>query len=132
MRQQAGSPRRRRILVADDNVDSARSLGRLLELYGNDVSTAHNGLQAVEAAEAFQPEVILLDIAMPELNGYEACLRIRELPWGKNAILVAMTGYGQDEDKRQSHEAGFDLHLVKPVDMGAIKKLLSSLKAEMV
>lgn len=129
---QAGSSRRRRILVADDNVDSARSLGRLLELNGNDVRTAHDGLQAVKAAEAFQPEVILLDIGMPELNGHEVCRRIRELPWGRNATLVAMTGWGQEEDKRQSHEAGFDLHLVKPVDFVAIKKLLSSLKTEKV
>lgn|GEM_PF-297080 len=125
---QAGSSRSRRILVADDNVDSARSLGRLLELYGNDVRTAHDGLQAVKAAELFQPEVILLDIGMPELNGHEVCRRIRELTWGRNAILVAMTGWGQEEDKRMSQEAGFDLHLVKPVDFGAIKKLLSSLK----
>ncbi len=125
-----GSIRRRRVLVADDNVDSARSLGRLLELYGNDVRTANDGLQAVDAAEAFQPEVVLLDIGMPELNGYEVCRRIRAQPWGRNATLVAMTGWGQEEDKRRSYEAGFDLHLVKPVDFGAIKKLLSSLKTE--
>ena len=125
-----GSLRRLRILVADDNVDSARSLGRLLELNGNDVRTANDGMQAVEAAEAFEPEVVLLDIGMPELNGYEVCRRIREQDWGKNAILVAMTGWGQEEDKRLSQEAGFNIHLVKPVEFGVIKKLLASLKTE--
>ncbi|MBC7816165.1 MAG: response regulator, partial [Planctomycetaceae bacterium] len=125
-----GSFSRRGILVADDNADSVESLRQLLELLGNHVRTANDGLQAVDVAETFQPDVILLDIAMPKLNGYEACRRIRELPWGKNAILVAMTGWGQDEDQRRSQEAGFDLHLVKPVDPGALEKLLSSLKAE--
>lgn len=122
-----GMVRRRRILVADDNVDSAQSLGRLLELLGNEVRTANEGLQALSAAEAFRPHVLLLDIGMPNLNGYEVCRRIREQAWGQNAVLVAMTGWGQEEDRRQSHEAGFNLHLVKPVDFGAIKKLLSSL-----
>lgn len=121
-----GSSNRRRILVADDNVDSATSLGQLLELLGNDVSTANDGLQAVEVAEAFRPDVILLDIGMPKLNGYDACRRIREQPWGRNAVMVALTGWGQDEDKRRSQEAGFDVHLVKPVDHGALEKLLSS------
>ncbi|QDU27739.1 Autoinducer 2 sensor kinase/phosphatase LuxQ [Anatilimnocola aggregata] len=120
----------RRILVADDNLDSAESLGRLLKLLGNDVSTAHDGLQAVDVAEAFRPDVILLDIGMPKLNGYEACCRIREQPWGKNTIVVAMTGWGQDEDKRRSQAAGFNQHLVKPVDFVALEKLLLSLKAD--
>ena len=123
------SSRRRRILVADDNVDSAESLGMLLKLLGNDVSIANDGLQAVEVAETFRPDAILLDIGMPKLNGYEACRRIRELPWGKTAILIAMTGWGRDEDQRRSQEAGFDRHLVKPVDPSALEKLLS-LKAE--
>ncbi len=127
----AGAVRRRRILVADDNVDSAQSLGRLLGLIGNDVEIAHDGLQAVEAAEAFRPDVLLLDIGMPRLNGYEVCRRIRGQPWGRHVILVAMTGWGQEEDKRRSHEAGFNVHLVKPVDFRAIKQLLSSLKPEM-
>jgi PAS domain S-box-containing protein len=124
------SSSRRRILVADDNVDSAESLRELLEWLGNDVKTANDGLQAVVMAETFRPHVILLDIGMPKLNGHETCLRIREQPWGKNAILVAMTGWGQDEDKRRSQEAGFDHHLVKPVDPGALEKLWASSKAE--
>ncbi|HEY6528709.1 MAG TPA: PAS domain S-box protein [Cellvibrionaceae bacterium] len=118
------SSSRRRILIADDNVDSATTLGQLLELLGNDVSITHDGLQAVEEAERFRPDVILLDIGMPKLNGYDACGRIRQQPWGREALLVALTGWGQDDDKRRSKEAGFDVHLVKPVDLGALKKLL--------
>ncbi len=114
-----------RILVTDDNLDSAESLGMFLDLLGHEVSTANDGLQALELAERFRPEVILLDIGMPKLNGYEACRRIRETPWGKNAVLIAMTGWGQAEDKRRSLEAGFDHHLVKPVDPGALVKLLA-------
>jgi PAS domain S-box-containing protein len=119
-----------RILVADDNVDSAESLGMVLELLGNQVSIANDGLQALEMAERLLPEVILLDIGMPKMNGYEVCRRIREQPWGKNTILIAMTGWGQDEDKRLSQEAGFDHHLVKPVDPAALMKLLAGIKAE--
>jgi CheY-like chemotaxis protein len=123
---------RRRILVSDDNFDSAESLGHLLQLIGNDVRTANDGLQALDVAETFRPDVILLDIGMPKLNGYEACRRIREQPWGKNVVLVAMTGWGQDEDRRRSQRAGFDHHLVKPVDPAALEKLLGSSKATTV
>ncbi len=115
-----------RILVADDNVDSATSLAMMLELMGHEVRTAHDGLEAVAGAAAFRPEVILLDIGMPRLNGYDACRRIREQPWGKNVVIVALTGWGQDEDKRRSQEAGFDNHLVKPVEPAALDKLLAS------
>ena len=83
---------------------------------GNEIRTAHDGLEAVEAAEAFRPDVILLDIGLPKLNGYEACRRIREQPWGKDMVLVALTGWGQEEDRRRSEEAGFNHHMVKPVD----------------
>ena len=116
----------RRILVADDNQDSAEMLGIVLEMLGNSVNTANDGLKALEMAETFRPEVILLDIGMPKLNGYQTCRRIREKPWGKNALLIALTGWGQDEDKRQAQEAGFDHHMVKPVDPDALIKLLSS------
>ena len=115
-----------RILVADDNVDAAESMGLLLQLHGNEVITVHDGLKAIEVAETFRPDVILLDIGMPKLNGYETCRRIREQPWGKNAILIALTGWGQAEDKRRTREAGFDHHLVKPVDDTAVMKLLAS------
>jgi len=116
-----------RILVADDNLDSASSLARLLEHSGNEVHTAHDGLAAVEAAATFQPDVALLDIGMPKLNGHEAARRIREQPWGKAMVLIALTGWGQEDDRRRSREAGFDGHLVKPVDLGALTKLLFEL-----
>lgn len=114
-----------RILVADDNEDAADSLAMMLQIMGNEVRTTNDGLQAVEAAEAFRPDVILLDIGMPKLNGYEVCRRIREQPGGKKVVLIALTGWGQEQDKRRSQEAGFDHHMVKPVDPAALEKLLA-------
>jgi PAS domain S-box-containing protein len=114
-----------RILVADDNGDAARSLAMMLEVAGHEVRTARDGREAVEAAAAFRPELILMDIGMPNLNGYDACRRIRELPWAKNLLIVALTGWGQDDDRRRSQEAGFDSHLVKPVDPAALELLLA-------
>jgi PAS domain S-box-containing protein len=114
----------RRILVVDDIRDSADSLAMLLRLGGNEVQTAYDGLAAVEAAERLRPDVVLLDIGMPKLNGYEACRRLREQPWGQGLLLVALTGWGQEEDKRRTEEAGFDAHLVKPVDPNALMNLL--------
>ena len=116
---------RLRILVADDNVDSAESLAMLLTLEGNKTQTAHDGLQALDGAAAFRPDVILLDIGMPKLNGYEVCRLIRQQAWSKNMVVIALTGWGQEEDKRRSQEAGVDFHLVKPVDYAALKKLLA-------
>lgn len=98
----------RRILVVDDNRDSADSLAMLLRLTGNEVRTAYDGEVGVETAEQFRPQVVLFDIGMPKLNGYDACRRIRGEPWGKDLILIAMTGWGQDEDRRRTLEAGFD------------------------
>jgi len=121
------APTARRILVVDDNPDSAASLAMLLKLTGNETYTAHDGLEAVEAAETFRPDVVLLDIGLPKLNGRDAARRIREQPWGKNMVLVALTGWGQDEDRRRSQESGFDHHMVKPVDYAALMKLLSFL-----
>jgi PAS domain S-box-containing protein len=118
----------RRILIADDNADAAGSLAMVLELTGNEVRTARDGLEAVEAAAEFRPDLVLLDIGMPRLNGYDACRRFREQPWGKDAVIVALTGWGQEEDKRRSQEAGFDSHLVKPVEPAALEKLLAGLK----
>jgi PAS domain S-box-containing protein len=116
----------RRILVVDDNRDAATTLATLLKLTGNQTQTAHDGLEAVEAAETFHPDVILLDIGLPKLNGYDVCRRIRQQPWGKNTVLVALTGWGQDEDRRQSKDAGFDHHMVKPMDLAALTKLLAA------
>jgi CheY-like chemotaxis protein len=119
-----------RVLVVDDNVDSADSLAMMVQLMGNQVRTAHDGLAGLEAAAAFRPDLILLDIGMPKLNGYDTCRRIRAQPWGKNAVIVALTGWGQDEDKRRSQEAGFNLHMVKPVEPAAVEKLLAQLQSE--
>ena len=116
-----------RILVVDDNHDSAVSLAMLLKLAGHQTHTAFDGLAAVEAAAALMPDVVLLDIGLPKLNGYEAARKIREQPWGQGMVLVALTGWGQDEDRRKSHEAGFNGHLVKPVDHAELNKMLSEL-----
>jgi CheY-like chemotaxis protein/anti-sigma regulatory factor (Ser/Thr protein kinase) len=117
---------KRRILIVDDNQDSAMSLGMMLDLMGNDTCTAHDGLAAVEAAAEFRPDLILLDIGLPKLNGYDACCRIREQPWSKGMVIVALTGWGQEEDRRRSAAAGFDHHMVKPVEVGALEKLLAT------
>ncbi len=119
---------RRRILVADDNVDAASSMALMLTIMGNEVRTAHDGAEAVEAAAAFRPDLILLDIGMPKLNGFDACRRIRKQPGGENVVIIALTGWGQDEDKRRSQEAGFNGHLVKPVEPAAVDQLLAELK----
>jgi PAS domain S-box-containing protein len=119
-----------RILVVDDNTDAASSLAILLQMTGNETQMAHDGLEAVEVAEKFRPDVILLDIGLPKLSGYDACRRIREQPWGKSILMVALTGWGQEEDRRRSTEAGFNGHMVKPVDYTALMKLLVSRSVE--
>ena len=125
----AALPAHRRILVADDNQDSAESLALLLTLRGSEVRIAHDGWEAVEAAAAFAPDIVLLDIGMPRLNGYEAARKIREQDRrGERMVLIALTGWGQDEDRQRSTEAGFDFHLVKPVDFAALEQLLASLE----
>jgi CheY-like chemotaxis protein len=113
----------------DDNRDSADSLALWLELAGHDMRTAYSGQEALDVAEAFQPAVILLDIGMPGMNGYDVARRLREQPATLTAVLVAMTGWGQDEDRRRSQEAGFDQHLVKPVDPQSLKALLARIAA---
>jgi signal transduction histidine kinase/ActR/RegA family two-component response regulator len=116
----------RRVLVVDDNHDSADSLAALLKILGHEVTTAYDGAQAVETAAELRPEVVLLDIGMPVLDGFEACRRIREQPWGRDMHLIALTGWGQDDDRRRSREAGFDSHLVKPVDADELIRAVSS------
>ena len=118
----------RRILVVDDNRDSAESLAMLLKLTGHETHTAYDGLEAVAAAATVLPDMVLLDIGLPKLNGYDACRKIRQQPWGKGMVLIALTGWGQDEDRRKSQEAGFDGHLVKPVDHATLTKLLAELR----
>lgn len=119
----------RRILVVDDNVDAATTLSRLLRLSGHETYTVHDGVQALEAAVAFKPHVVLLDIGLPKLNGYEVARKIRGEPWGRSLVLIALTGWGQDEDRRKSSAAGFNAHIVKPVDYAALTKLLAELLA---
>ena len=116
-----------RILVVDDNRDGADSLSEMLNLMGNDTRTAYDGQQGVDIAEVYRPDLVLLDIGLPKLNGYEACRHIRQQPWGKDTVLVAVTGWGQDKDRRRTREAGFDHHLVKPVDPQDLITLLAKL-----
>jgi CheY-like chemotaxis protein len=116
----------RRILVVDDNVDAADSLGELLEMLGNEVRTAHDGEAGVAVAEQFRPDVMLMDIGMPKLNGYEAARRIRQHAWGQGILLVALTGWGQEDERKKSADAGFDHHLVKPVRLDDLTQLISA------
>jgi CheY-like chemotaxis protein len=115
----------RRVLVVDDNRDGAASMAMMLRLLGDDVRMANDGLEAVEAFESFRPEVILMDVGMPRLNGLEATRRIREHPSGKSCTIIAVTGWGQDGDVKLSREAGCNGHLVKPVTLADLEKLLS-------
>jgi signal transduction histidine kinase/CheY-like chemotaxis protein len=117
-----------RILIADDNRDSANSLAMLLKIMGHHTRIAYDGQEAVSAAAQFRPDVILMDIGMPKLNGNEACRCIRELPWTRQPIIVAQTGWGQEGDRQQTQAAGFDHHLVKPVEIAALVKVLASLQ----
>lgn len=116
----------RRILVTDDNVDAALTLANLLGMLGHEVRTAHDGAGAIEAAVAFRPDVIFLDIGMPRMDGYEACRRIRGLDQAPDPVIVALTGWGQAEDKRKAQEAGFDHHFTKPVDPARLEVLIGS------
>ncbi len=117
----------RRILVVDDNRDSATWMAMLLKLAGNETHTVYDGPEAVEAAATFKPEVVLLDIGLPKLNGYEVARKIREQPWGQAMVLIALTGWGQEEDRQKTKEAGFNTQLVKPVKHSILIKLLAEL-----
>jgi CheY-like chemotaxis protein len=113
------------ILVVDDNVDAAGSLVRLLKVSGHKTFVAHDGLTAIAEAKKHQPDVVLLDVGLPKLDGHEACRRIRSQPWGKTMLIVALTGWSQDEDRRKSKEAGFDAHMVKPLNFDELTRLLA-------
>ncbi|MGE3819331.1 MAG: PAS domain S-box protein [Isosphaeraceae bacterium] len=117
-----------RILVVDDSRDSALTMATVLRLLGNEVRTSHDGIEAVEAAREFQPDVILMDVGMPRLNGYEAARRIRDQPGGRDVTIFALTGWGQRGDQERSKAAGCDAHLVKPVDIHELEKLLAGVK----
>lgn len=121
----AGEGKGRRILIVDDNQDSAGSLAMLLQMSGNTVREAYDGPEAIDAAREFRPEVLLLDIGLPTLDGYEVCRRIREEPWGRDTLVIALSGWGQPEDRRKSEAAGFDHHMVKPVRHDQLAELLN-------
>jgi CheY-like chemotaxis protein len=128
-RQDSGySAVKRRLLVVDDNKDAAESMSMLLEMWGHQVVFAYDGPSALETAEQWQPEAVFLDIGLPGMDGYEVAERMRELPQGKAAVLIAITGYGQDDDRLRSLRAGIDHHLVKPVAPDALRSLIDSLQ----
>jgi CheY-like chemotaxis protein len=116
----------KRILVTDDNQDAAKSLSMLLRLNGHEVETVFDGESAVAKAETYRPDIMLLDIGLPDMNGYDVCRTIRQTPWGKSIRMVALTGWGQEQDRRNAREAGFDDHLVKPVDPQVLRRAVSA------
>jgi CheY-like chemotaxis protein len=115
-----------RILIADDNRDGADSLALVLRAYGHEVVTAYDGARAVREVRTFRPDVVLLDLGMPFMNGFEAARQIRATPEGRSVVLVAVTGWGQQKDREQTRDAGFDAHLVKPVDTSDIQHLVQA------
>jgi CheY-like chemotaxis protein len=121
-----GGRARGRVLVADDNRDAATTLAAVLEMYGYAVATAYSGAEALEAGARTRPQAVLLDIGMPGMSGYETARRIRLEAWGRRTILIAVTGWGQDDDKRKAQVAGFDHHLTKPVDSDDLDRLLAA------
>jgi CheY-like chemotaxis protein len=116
----------RRVLVVDDVPDSVRSLAALLRLDGNEVETAADGIEALAKARSFEPALILLDLGLPRMNGYDVCRSIRSHAWGKDIFIVAVTGWGQDGDRARSLAAGFNAHLVKPVGYETLRSVLAS------
>jgi len=114
----------RRVLLIDDNVDAAESLAQLLALSGHDARTAGDGAQAMRMAQEFKPEVVFCDLGLPGMNGYEVAKELRALPFGRDIVLAALTGYGQPADREKTAKAGFDAHLVKPVDPSVIESFL--------
>jgi PAS domain S-box-containing protein len=122
----------RKVLIADDNHDAAVTLSMLLQAMGHDTRVAHDGVEALEVAEDFHPHVVLLDLGMPKLDGCEAARRMASRPWARTALLVAVTGWGQDTDRQRTQAAGFHRHLVKPVDLDALGKLIDEADAQVV
>lgn len=122
------STRKRRLLVVDDNRDAAETMSMLLQMWGHEVAFVYDGPSALETAEQWQPEVVFLDIGLPGMDGYEVAERMRALPHARGAVLIAITGYGQDDDRLRSRRAGIDHHLVKPVAPDALRSLIDSLQ----
>ena len=116
-----------KILVVDDNVDSAESLALLLSMGGHETQVAHDGAAAMDAAAQFLPDVMLLDLGLPKIDGLEVCRRVRREPWGRTMAMVALTGFSQDRDRLEAESAGFDRHMVKPIDYDALVRTLDTL-----
>jgi CheY-like chemotaxis protein len=119
---------KRRLLVVDDNRDAAEIMSMLLQMWGHEVAFAFDGPSALQTAERWQPEAVFLDIGLPGMDGYEVAARLRELPHAKDAVLIAITGYGEDDDRLRSRRAGIDHHLVKPVAPDTLRSLIDSLQ----
>jgi CheY-like chemotaxis protein len=115
---------RRRVLVVDDNADSVSSLAMMLDLMGHETAVANDGDEALRVAEAFRPDAIFLDIGLPKMSGHDVARAIRAQPWGKDVVLIAISGWGQPDDMRRSLEAGFNYHLAKPAERGVVERLL--------
>jgi CheY-like chemotaxis protein len=118
------------VLIVDDNQDNVDSLRLLLGLMGHNVRVALEGMEGIRVAEEFRPDVVLLDIGMPNLDGHEVCRRIRAHDWGRSMVLIAQTGWGQDEDRRRTQAAGFDWHLVKPINHAALTEMLARISGK--
>jgi CheY-like chemotaxis protein len=116
----------RRILIVDDDRDGVASLSMLLTMVGHETSIAHDGLEAVDVAAKFQPHIVLLDLGLPKFDGYEVCRRIRAADWGRSMMLVAVTGWGDEAHRKQALDAGFDMHLVKPVSAEVFMTVLAA------
>jgi len=116
-----------RVLLVDDNVDTADTVAELARVWGHEVVVAHDGRTAIELVSRFRPDIAVIDIGLPEMNGYELARRLRRMPGMNHLPLVAMTGYGRDEDRKESEQAGFNLHLVKPVDATRLVHLFATL-----
>jgi CheY-like chemotaxis protein len=121
---QPAGARSRKVLLADDNADALETMAALLEIEGHVVQTATDGNRALVAGEQLRPDVAILDIGMPHLNGYEAAAKIRETDWGRGVVLIALTGWGQEQDQARAREAGFDHHCTKPVDIERLLQLV--------
>ena len=119
-----------KVLVVDDNRDAAILMGRLLKTLGNDVQVVHDGFAALKAAEEFRPEAVLLDIGLPEMDGYETARLMREIPSCKDITIIAVTGWGQEEDREKGRRAGFNHHVVKPADSSTLMHLLSEVRGK--
>jgi DNA-binding response OmpR family regulator len=116
----------RRILIVDDDADGAVSLAMLLTMVGHEITTAHDGLEAIDAGGSFEPHIVLLDLDLPKLNGYDVCRRMRAANWGSQALIVAVTGWSDDAHRMEALAAGFDMHLVKPVSAEVFMTVLAA------